>query len=185
MTIIGLWFMGFVWFSSQSMPELHNHNFVQKAEKADAIVVLTGSPDRIDVGLQLFTEKKAPKLFISGVNPKVQIDDITKKWNGAELPDCCIELGYQAGNTQGNAEETIEWIQKNDIQSIYLVTSDYHMMRSKLEFSFVQKELEIYAYPVISQSKESGWRKYTTILFKEYHKTILSYIRHLLFNSTS
>lgn len=183
MSLISIWLAGFLWFNTElSVDHKNMQTYQNNLPKADAIVVLTGSSERLNAGLSLYAQEAAPLLFISGVHPQVKAEDITRTWNNEALPlpSCCLELGYSAENTQGNALETIKWIQdRSDINSIFLVTDDYHMERSKLEFSFVKKDLQIYAYPVESTVSQAGFIPYTKILLKEYHKTIATYFRHL------
>jgi uncharacterized SAM-binding protein YcdF (DUF218 family) len=182
MSLFTIWLAGFLWFNTElSLDHKNMQAYQGNLPKADAIVVLTGSNERINAGLSLYAQEAAPLLFISGVHPQVKTEDITRTWNEeAPLPSCCIELGYSAENTQGNALETIKWIQgRSDINSIFLVTDEYHMERSKLEFSFVKKDLKIHAYPVESNISQAGFIPYMRILLKEYHKTVATYFRHL------
>ena len=72
----------------------------------DAIVVLTGGPGRIDRGFELLAEDRAERLFISGVYRGVEVGELLRL--AQRSPDemrCCIELGYEASNTRGNAQE--------------------------------------------------------------------------------
>ena len=101
----------------------------------DAIVVLTGGSERLEVGTNLYRSAMGKKLFISGVNKRVQVKDILPAETiRPEEADCCIELGYAAGDTIGNARETASWMTREGFQSLRLVTANYHMPRSLLEF---------------------------------------------------
>ena len=66
----------------------------------DAIVVLTGGRLRLESGLALLADGKAKKLFISGVNPRVERDVLLRSLGpAAEREACCIVLGHEADNT--------------------------------------------------------------------------------------
>ena len=95
----------------------------------DAIVVLTGGKNRIEMGIKLLAENPSKLLFITGMETK------TKRIKA--LPNNIkskVNLGQLASTTQENAAETKPWVDKNKITSITLVTANYHMPRSLLEF---------------------------------------------------
>jgi uncharacterized SAM-binding protein YcdF (DUF218 family) len=143
----------------------------QPRQKTDVIIVLTGGSSRIDVGLDIYTNDLAPRLFISGVHNSVKKSEIKAMWHGENpLPKCCIILGHDATTTIGNALEVNKWIKDNNIQSIRLVTSNYHMPRALMEFSNVDAptSVKIIAHPV----NEKETMKHYILAFKEYNKVI-------------
>ena len=169
-TSVLLWFVGFMWFAAHvALIEPENPN-----STTDAIIVLTGDKGRIDTGIRLLKEKKSEELFISGVNPDVKIEDLT---SGKLIP-CCITLGYMADNTEQNASESAGWIKANKIKSVRLVTSNYHMVRSKTAFEANIPDIEIIAHPVLPDDFEPTNRKFWPTIFKEYHKTIATWIKY-------
>ena len=101
---------------------------------ADGIVVLTGGDFRILEGARLLQEGRATRMLISGVDAKTSRDDLLKL---SGLPpttfNCCVDLGYFAQNTVGNAEETRAWAQSRKLGRLIVVTSSYHMPRSLAE----------------------------------------------------
>ena len=151
-------------------------------DKADAIVVLTGGNDRIAEGVRLLADGRADKLLITGVNKKsnfselisVQgVDDILAI--GATLTDK-ISLGRKALTTVGNAKETKEWVAKNEVKSIIVVTSNYHMPRALVEFRRLMPKIDMQAYAVLSPKfDKTEWSKDKNtrdIILREYHKFI-------------
>lgn len=176
LSAIVLWAIGFVGFSVSAL--------LAKPQKidqtADAIVVLTGGKNRVDQGLILFAEGKASNLFISGVHPDVKKREITRRWAGeTSLPPCCISLGKTATTTIENASETAEWAQKNDISSIRLVTSNYHMARAKLELSATMPDMDILTHPIKQDDLDTGEQRIWELLFSEYHKFLLRSVQLL------
>ncbi len=142
------------------------------SKKTDAIIVLTGGNNRIETGLGLFANKISPQLFITGVHPSVKKIEIIAMWGKeSKLPECCIILGHEATTTRQNAMEAKKWIYSNDIKSIYLVTSAYHMRRALLEFKNKIKDVEITAYPIKEERTLNDFN-FLKITFSEYNKTL-------------
>jgi uncharacterized SAM-binding protein YcdF (DUF218 family) len=144
----------------------------------DAVIVLTGGARRINTGLELLAEGHAPQLYISGVNQAVSLKEILGLWqsDAAEksAAACCIVLDYKAQNTAQNASETRDWVRRENIHSIRLVTSSYHMPRAWLDFRHELPDIEILPYPVVSIKADLKSGRFWTITFIEYHKTILT-----------
>ncbi len=144
----------------------------------DAIIVLTGGNGRIEHGVALYRAHKAKHLFISGVNPQVDVREMSKTWaDEGSLPECCITLGHEAVNTRGNATESGLWMKKNNLSSARLVTSSYHMPRAMLEFRHTLPDAILVPYPVVPENYSSWRGGFWTITMGEYNKTILTWLR--------
>jgi uncharacterized SAM-binding protein YcdF (DUF218 family) len=146
---------------------------------ADGIVALTGGPDRITVAYRLLEQGKGKRLLITGVHPDVKVSSLKNIVPG-EAPkfDCCIDIGYMAANTIGNATETAEWVRARDYHSIILVTSTYHLPRAMLELGRAMPDVEITPFPVFQDTLHlDGWWAYpgtTRLLISEYTKFLLT-----------
>ena len=173
LAIIGVWVIGFIIFVSRLPTQIYD-----KFSPTDAIVVLTGDKDRIPEGVALLSKGYAPKLLISGVNPKSKSKVMARLYR-ARINKNRIKLGYDAGTTIENAEETEEWIMLEDMQSIRLVTSHYHMPRSLLEFRNRLPELKIIPHPVFPKKQKKWWfsRRGFRLVFLEYNKSIIAHVR--------
>ncbi len=173
-TFFLIWGAGWLWFAASvaSMKPLDANL------KTDAIVVLTGGEKRVDTGLDLLAEKKADYLFISGVNAKVKPSELVALWgkDGSELLDKIV-LGYTADNTAANAIESQEWVRKNNIKSIRLVTANYHMTRSILNFKKALPDVSIYKHPVIPADFKPWTQKFWPLTFSEYNKVLATWLR--------
>ncbi len=139
---------------------------VAPAEPADAIVVLTGGSKRMDAGVALLLDAKAPVLFVSGVDHRVDparirdlVTDSGENLDQATI-DCCIVLGYGASDTLGNARETALWAGATDRKALILVTSNYHMPRAWLEFEHALPGARLVPYPVVPADvrMDAWWR---------------------------
>lgn len=128
-------------------------------QQTDAIVALTGELVRLREGIALLKDEQSERLFISGVYRGVDVEELLAVLReDAEGFDCCIDVGYVATNTRGNAVETAEWVEAENVHSVRLVTSNYHMPRTLLEFRRLMPTLEILPHPVISErAKDQAW----------------------------
>ena len=167
-----LWFLGFAYFISLVPAKQTDDGKVV----TDAAVVLTGGKKRIEEGFALLKHEKVKRLFITGVGDKATDGEILSR--STYLSSSQIELGREAKSTEGNATEAKNWIEKNNIKSITLVTASYHMPRSMLEFKGVLlPDVMIIAHPVFPASFriKEFWQHPGSIklLVLEYNKTLL------------
>jgi len=145
-------------------------------QNVDAIVVLTGGSNRIDVGFSLLNQNFGKKLFISGVYKGLDVKRLLKRWKAEPKSklDCCVEIGVEAMDTAGNAVETAEWLHKQNFHSIYLVTANYHIRRAVLEFTRLAPDVALTPYPVIPEKYDN------LLIMREYAKYLAAYVRSLL-----
>jgi uncharacterized SAM-binding protein YcdF (DUF218 family) len=170
-----LWFGGFAWFTQQ-IPTAQT-----EPKPADAIVILTGGKGRLEYSLRLLTQGKGKTLFISGVGNIKNFDDLLNRFPGdlqkqvRALPPSAIELGREAENTIGNAQETAHWADAHAIKTLLVVTSNYHMPRALLEFGEIMPHVTLIPAPLLAEGGYD-WR----LLFSEYHKFLAAKCRHWL-----
>ena len=154
----------------------------EDADKTDAIVVLTGGAGRVGAGLSLLERGLGDKLFVSGVYRGVDVQALLKIAQRAPGDlECCIALGYAADNTRGNAAETADWLRRENIGSVRIVTAAYHMPRSLLEFQrALPADIKIVPHPVFPDGfpTDAWWRDLGAVrlAISEYHKYIVARI---------
>lgn len=158
------------------------------AENADAIVVLTGGEGRLEGGLSLLADGKAELLFITGVGKGATVSDLLSTVSPAlrqrvsSLPPGRIELGHRAENTIGNAEETKEWVARNHLESLILVTAHYHMPRARVEFAEILPAVRLDSFAVSPNNPqlERWWTRKADreMILSEYHKFLAAKARH-------
>ncbi len=175
-----LWFGGLAFFVASSLSTR-----VDPSIPADAIVVLTGGRLRLETGLELFAAGTAKKLFVSGVNQRVDRDELLRALGpSAERASCCIALGHEADNTFGNARETANWMHEEGYRSLRLVTSWYHMRRGLLEFGRAMPQITLIAHPVFAHHLDAerwwSWRGAPLLIIGEYDKYLAAWIRPVL-----
>ena len=143
--LLALFVFGFVLFAANIMRDP-----VPTEETADGIIVLTGGDYRITEGAKLLHDHRAERLLISGVNAKTSRDDLIKL-SGLDIGtfNCCVDLGYSAQDTIGNAEEARTWVSGRKVHRLIVVTSSYHMPRSLAELALVLPDVTLIAHPVV------------------------------------
>ncbi len=177
-TAIGLFCAGFVMFALSASREA-----APIAKPADGIVVLTGGGGRIAVGAKLLASGHAHRLLISGVNRRTRPADIRRLAKlGSSLFQCCVDIGYEARNTIGNAMETRKWVKQFGVRRLIVVTSSYHMLRSLTELRAALPSTDLVPYPVVPPSlKQKPWwlsMKNTRTLAAEYLKLMPAAARY-------
>lgn len=181
----GLWAGGLLWFVagiSRTAPDPVSYGAL---ERTDAVVVLTGGSGRLKTGLDLLTAGVADKLFVSGVYDGVEVQELLRVARQAPGEvECCIVLGYSADSTIGNAYETAGWMEEQGYRSLRLVTGNYHMRRSLLEFHNAMPDIRIVPHPVIPENVrlDDWWMRRGTasLLVNEYVKYLLATLRYWL-----
>jgi uncharacterized SAM-binding protein YcdF (DUF218 family) len=121
---------------------------------SDGIVALTGASSlRIEAATELLEQGLAERLLISGVNREATRAQVRQATSTAGRAfDCCVDLGFQAENTVGNAHETSAWARYHRYRTLIVVTADYHMPRALLELKGAMPEVTLHAYPVATQT---------------------------------
>lgn len=176
--IISLWIIGFFHFAWQ----INNFN-IDLLTHTDAIITLTGGRNRITEAIKLLQKGFAPRLFISGVAKDISFQNIKNTQNISLSNSPNIDIGHNATNTIENAIESNRWILKNNIKSIRLVTSNYHIPRSVVEFTKQNNSIKIIIHPVYSEKIEKKWwtsLRTFSLIFEEYNKLLYAYIRNKL-----
>jgi uncharacterized SAM-binding protein YcdF (DUF218 family) len=172
--------LGFVLFASvvTRLPADNNPH-------ADGIVVLTGEGRRIAEGARLLDEGRAKRMLISGVFRRtgkkalIEISGLPE-----DKFDCCVDVGYAALDTAGNANETRAWAVSHGYNSLIVVTASYHMPRSLAELSLALPATELIPHPVVPNNfPPTRWWLHAAVtrtLVSEYFK-FLPTAAHLTF----
>lgn len=162
-----VWAIGFLWFVV-ALP--------RPAEDArtDAVIVPTGGPGRIARGLAVLDSGQADRMLVSGVDPEVRPQEFAAEFGvSPRRMACCVTLGFAAVDTRSNAAETAKWVAQNEVRSLRLVTTDWHMRRAAGELDrMLPGHVKVIRDAVPSQPD-------LRTLFLEYHKLIASRIAGL------
>ncbi|WP_114227480.1 MULTISPECIES: YdcF family protein [Sphingomonas] len=134
-----------------------------------AVVVLTGGPNRIERGIAVMRDHQAQRMLIAGADPSVSRADLVKRLGKDSGPvlRCCVDLGSESVDTRSNAEEAGRWLKQHHFTSVRLVTSDWHMRRAAYEFRHHLGS----GYTLLTDAVPTRPRFLT--LFGEYNKYVL------------
>jgi uncharacterized SAM-binding protein YcdF (DUF218 family) len=172
-----LWLAGLLWFATM-LPR----GVGTDERRTEAIVVLTGGSARLSQGLDLLADGRAQKLFVSGVYRGVDITGLFRVRQ--QSPDefaCCVSLGHEADDTRGNAVETAAWMREQGFKSMRLVTANYHMPRSLLEFRHTMPDIAILPHPVFPEHFKQDewwlWPRSASLVASEYSKYLIALLR--------
>ncbi len=172
-----LWSGGLLWFASVAPEGPERPTFV-----TDAIVVPTGGSGRLTEGLRLLKIGLAQKLFVTGVAEGVEPAQLGDR-HDPTLWGCCVELGYEADDTEANARETAAWMAGRSFASLRLVTSAYHMPRAIMEFRNAMPNATLVSHPVFPEhvKVEHWWRYRGTagLVASEYTKYLWALVRRV------
>ena len=157
------WAIGFLWFVV-ALPRP-----ADEAVRTDAVIVPTGGAGRIARGLEVLDKGLAGKLLVSGVDPEVKPGEFAAEFGvSAEEMACCVTLGHDAVDTRSNAAEIAKWVAQNEVRSLRLVTTDWHMRRTAGELDrALPDNVTVIRDAVPSQPQFAT-------LFLEYHKLLAS-----------
>ena len=175
-----VWLGGFIVFHRQirSYP-------VDETTLTDAIVVLTGGKNRLAEAMRLYNLGLAKILIISGVGEDITLEQLEKENRTAIVhhPQQVI-LGNEATNTIENAIEVSDAIRRNNVASVRLVTSYYHMPRSGQEILAMNPDVRIVYHPVYSENvSDKWWKRWGSfcLIAGEYNKFMFVYIKNFVF----
>ncbi|MCA0987030.1 YdcF family protein [Guptibacillus algicola] len=101
----------------------------QQAKQADVIFVLSGGEGRVDKGLTLIEQGFSNKIVLTNARGFSAAD--FKRVND-EITYENVYTDYESTSTLASAKYSKELMQSEDMTSALIVSSDYHMRRTKL-----------------------------------------------------
>src|SRR5688572_28380183 len=161
LVLVVIWFSGLLAFADR----VQHQTPARAPTPAQGIVALTGagSNQRLSAAVGLLEDGYGRRVLVSGVNRAATRGDIRNVSRAVRrLYDCCVDLGFTAADTVGNARETLAWAQAMRYRDIIVVTADYHMPRAMLELNAVLRGAGIsaqsYAVPTRALKARHWWR---------------------------
>jgi uncharacterized SAM-binding protein YcdF (DUF218 family) len=164
--VAAAWIAGFSWFLYLGA------RGITPPPHADAIVVLTGGPERVDVALRLLSTGAADRLLVSGAGEKTDVSDLAHLSGMDPAPlEQQITMGHSARTTRGNALETASWAQAGKVRTLLVVTTWFHMPRALVELRRAMPTQSLLPYPVGQlRTEELLQAAALRRLIGEYHK---------------
>lgn len=168
-----IWFSGLLAFADR----VQQQTPARAPAPAQGIVVLTGagSNQRLGAAMGLLEDGYGRRVLVSGVNRMASREDIRNVSRAVRrLYDCCVDLGFNAADTVGNAREIADWAQAMRYRELIVVTADYHMPRAMLELRATMPDAELTPYPVATSVVDAHrwWRtgRSARLMIMEYSK---------------
>jgi uncharacterized SAM-binding protein YcdF (DUF218 family) len=172
--VVLIWLIGLFVFAER----VRGYTPAPEPERTDAIVALTGpSAERVNAAIRLLEQGKGDRVLISGVNREVRRQELRALTPGSNrLFNCCVDLGFEAEDTIGNAQEIAAWADAKGYESLIVVTSDYHMPRALTEIRAAAPGVALTAYAVETPSLDNSrwWRAAVTA-----RRMTLEYLKYL------
>ncbi|MEM0979405.1 MAG: YdcF family protein [Cyanobacteria bacterium P01_H01_bin.58] len=116
-----------------------------KLRKPEVILVLGGATEREHFAATLARQNPDLDIWISsGTNPEYA------EWlfQEANIDTSRVHLDYRAVDTVTNFTTLVKDLKQQNVQSLYLVTSDYHMRRSTIVAQIVLGRYDITFQPI-------------------------------------
>lgn len=176
LVVVMLWGVGLFAFASRAA----HATPAADPGRAQGIVALTGGSNRrLQAGMALLQSGHGRRLLISGVNRRTTREEVRRAARAVAGPlyDCCVDLGFEAIDTLGNARETAEWARARGYSRLILVTADYHMPRALLELRGAMPGVMLTPYPVATEDVDvlAWWKtpRGVRLMAMEYDKYLV------------
>lgn len=157
---------GFVLFvknlpTEDDIPSLSTNDF-------DGVIAYTGGQYRLGTTSLIIKNGFKGPVLISGVFPGSSSDTIFKNLGLSTQQQKQINLDYSAVSTVGNVQQTINWVNSNNLSKVLIITSYYHVPRTLLLLNKkTNNKVKFTPYPVFSNNAS------VKLLIAEYIKFIL------------
>lgn len=156
-----------------SVIDSFNHNETDTPEKADVIIMLGGGDKgRMEKAAELYHEGYADYVIITPESKDIYPQS-TEFAVELGIPEDAIIEEYEATSTYTNAVESFKIMDEYSFDSALVVTSDYHLKRSKLIYDRVSDgQYDLKYIAALSEDGEK-WneRSYSDrIWFSEFYK---------------
>ncbi len=144
-----------------------------EGKPTDALMVFTGTSDRIVHGYDLYMNGYSGSMMISGYDYAQALEEPYIKAMAAKSEGGRIFIDDKAENTIQNARNGAKWIKEQGIKSVLLITSGNHMARSYFELRrLVPDSVKIYAEPLKNYQAPPSYDNERTRLACRVYETV-------------
>jgi uncharacterized SAM-binding protein YcdF (DUF218 family) len=129
-----------------------------KSLKPEAIFVLGGETQREKFAASFAARHPNLPVWVSGGAPK---EYARRVFASKQVDLQRVHLDYQAIDTLSNFTSMVEELKKSGIKSVYLITSDDHMTRSRVigEVVFGSRGIAVKPVSFVSGRPDESWEK--------------------------
>lgn len=156
-----------------SVIDSFNHNESDKPEKADVIIMLGGGDKgRMEKAAELYHAGYADYVMITPESADIYPQS-TEFAVALGIPEDAIIEEYEATSTYTNAVESLKLMDEHGFDSALVVTSDYHLKRSKLIYDRVSDGKYDLSYIAALGANGEKWNEKShsdRIWFSEFYK---------------
>ncbi|WP_077214862.1 YdcF family protein [Bacillus dakarensis] len=125
----------------------------EKPEKSDVIIVLSGNIGRLEKAAQLYKEDYADYVMLTRAHdPHLTVKDAVE----IGIPEDALILEENATSTYTNAAFAKSEMEQHQLTSAIVISSDYHMRRTKFTFDKVFKDSDFDLIYVAAEN-QSPW----------------------------
>ena len=139
---------------------------------ADVMVVLGGgSHDRPERAAELFKERFAPRILVSGLG---DCAIYRRSLIQAGVPSQAILMEDQSRTTRENAILAVNLLRHQDVRHVIIVTSWYHSRRALACFEHYGPEIQFYSCPSYFANTRPDWVRHGLAhrIYLEYPKLL-------------
>jgi uncharacterized SAM-binding protein YcdF (DUF218 family) len=140
--------------------------------RADVLVVLGGgSHDRPERAAELFKERAAPRILVSGLGDCVIY---RRSLILAGVPAQAIQMENQSRTTKENAIFAVNLLRHQGAHHVIIVTSWYHSRRALACFEHYAPEMQFYSCPSYFANTRPDWVRHNLAhrIYLEYPKLL-------------
>lgn len=149
-----------------------DHSHTDTPEKSDVIIMLGGGDGRMEKAAELYHDEYGDFIIITPEIASVYSTSAEFALN-LGIPKQAIIKESDATSTYTNATESLNIMEEKKFDSALIVTSDYHLKRSKMIFERVNNKKYNLKYIAALGSNGESWEEKTNaryLWFSEFYK---------------
>lgn len=125
----------------------------EKPKKSDVIIVLSGNIGRLEKAAQLYKDDYADYVMLTRAHdPHLTVKDAVE----FGIPEDALILEENATSTYTNAAFAKSEMEQHQLASAIVISSDYHMRRTKFTFDKVYQDSD-YDLIYVAAENQSPW----------------------------
>lgn len=149
-----------------------DHNYTDTPAESDLIVLVGGDSGRLKKTAELYKAGYADFVLITPVLEEHILEQSIEMSVKYGIPQEAIIADYKAVSTYTNATVTMDIMEENNMTSALIVTSDYHIKRTKYIYEKVNDENFEFKYIAALNEDGDRWHEGPGVFFIWYSEYI-------------